>query len=175
MSLLLFVSCLTMLFLWTSTDSLSSYLTQNYWCDSLSLGEIGIDIMNWPTVEDKENQVRVLRGDVSLNDGDNYIFGETLTVTLNNEGIVGSRAHQYCFEVTSPGQFEGPKNKVGCNGRRSILNTTTLVMPALTADTDGSSIPVQIFCAHSKGYGQVKITGNFTLYPPSRMVPDPDL
>ncbi len=164
-----------MLFLWNHTNSLSSYLTQSYWCDSLNLGDIGVDIMNWPTIVDTENKVKVLRGEKELNDGDTYVYGETLMVTLNNEGIIGSRAHQYCFEVTSPGQFEGPKYKVGCNGRRSILNMTTLIMPALTTDSDKSSTPLQIFCAHSKGYGQVKITGNFTLNPPSQATSDPDL
>ena len=162
---------------WISTNSLSSYLTQPYWCDALHLHEIGVDIMNWPTIEDHDNKVKVLRGDNELKDGDTFVYGESLTVTLSNENIVGSRAHQYCFEVSAPGQFEGPKYKVGCDGRRSILNVTTLVMPTLAADADAAP-SVQIFCAHSKGYGQVKITSNFTLHAPSSHtipISDPDL
>ena len=140
-------------------DSLSSYLIQPYWCDSLSLGEIGINIMNWPTIIDEENSVVVTRAEKTLSHGDSYVFGEMLTVTLSNALISGSRAHQFIFEASVPAVFQG--TKTGCGGRRSINNTTQLTMPS-----HSESGSIHIFAAWSKGYGQVKITSNFTLNPP---------
>ena len=150
--------------------SLSSYLIQPYWCDSISLGEIGIDIMNWPTILDEENNVVVTRGEKTLSEGDTYVIGEMLTVTLSNPDIVGSRAHQFIFETTVPAMFQG--TKTGCGGRRSINNTTQLTMPS---DSESGSLqPIYIFAAWSKGYGQVKITSNFTLNPPPATVDTPN-
>ena len=70
-----FICVLFFCFIIDGFNSLSSYLIQPYWCESISLGEIGINIMNWPTILDEENSVVVTRADKTLSQGDTYVIG----------------------------------------------------------------------------------------------------
>ena len=158
------VPLLLLQFFFESSHALSSYLTQPYWCDELDLTNVGgVDIMGYPLkLDEHQNTVKISREDGTvLDDGATYVAGETLTVTLSTEAISASRAHQFVFEVHGPAAFaKGPRT--GCGGRRATTNVTSLHV-APTGDTPG---PIRVFAAWSKGYGQVRVTGNFTLSPP---------
>ena len=158
------VPLLLLQFFFDSSHALSSYLTQPYWCDELDLTNVGgVDIMGYPLkLDEHQNTVKISRADGTvLDDGATYVAGETLTVTLSTEAISASRAHQFVFEVHGPAAFaKGPRT--GCGGRRATTNVTSLHV-APTGDASG---PIRVFAAWSKGYGQVRVTGNFTLSPP---------
>lgn len=154
---------LLLFFIFAAAGALSSYLTQPFWCDELQLTNVGgVDIMGYPLILDEhKNTVKVSRGDTVLSDGDPYVPGETLTVTLSTTDISASRAHQFVFEVHGPAAFaKGPRT--GCGGRRATTNVTSLLVAA-PSEAD----PVRLFVAWSKGYGQVRVTANFTLIPPA--------
>ena len=84
-------------------------------------------IMSGLAVSSNSVSIQIKRNGVNLNNGDNYIPGENLTISLSNKSITS-----YLFDLKNGGMFIDLKKAssfIGCEKKRTISITSLLTLP----------------------------------------------